>query len=213
MKKLLVFFVSLILLVLTGVAIYFAGGIFDAGVNQRVYPFFFQPNNLSSQRPGAPQTPEYIGDSEFRDMLVRKYITEYFFASPDAEDIAKRTSSQGTLSIMSSQGVFEGWLNNEAVTIQKLAEDKSMRTVKVIDKIFQPNGSKYWIVNYELKTWEKPNDFSVAPTITRGTLYMDIYYEPGFPKNADIEKIHNYLEEGGDPASVFDFKVNRIIQG
>ena len=146
-------------------------------------------------------------------MLVRKYITEYFFASPDAEDIAKRTSSQGTLSIMSSQGVFEEWLNNEAVTIQKLAEDKSMRTVKVIDKIFQPNGSKYWVVNYELKTWEKPNDFSVAPTITRGTLYMDIYYEPGFPKNADIEKIHNYLEEGGDPASVFDFKVNRIIQG
>ena len=213
MKKLLVFFVSLILLVLTGVAIYFAGGIFDASVNQRVYPFFFQPNNLSSQRPGAPQTPEYIGDSEFRDMLVRKYITEYFFASPDAEDIAKRTSSEGILSIMSSQGVFEEWLNNEAVTIQKLAEDKSMRTVKVIDKIFQPNGSKYWVVNYELKTWEKPNDFSVAPTITRGTLYMDIYYEPGFPKNADIEKIHNYLEEGGDPASVFDFKVNRIIQG
>ena len=88
-----------------------------------------------------------------------------------------------------------------------------MRTVKVIDKIFQPNGSKYWIVNYELKTWEKPNDFSVAPTITRGTLYMDIYYEPGLRKNVDMEILHNHLEEGGDPARVFDFKVNRIIQG
>ena len=61
---------------------------------------------------------------------------------------------------MSSSTVFDEWAANEASVIQKLAENKSMRTVRVIDDIFQPNGSKYWVVNYELKTWEKPNDFS-----------------------------------------------------
>ena len=88
-----------------------------------------------------------------------------------------------------------------------------MRIAKVIDKIYQPNGSKYWVVNYELTTWEKPNDFSIQPTVTRGTMYMDISYEMGMIDNVNIDVLHNYLEEGGDPAAVFKFRVNQIIQG
>ena len=213
MKKLIMFLTGLILLALTGMSMYLAGNIFDAGTNQTIYPFFFQPNNLSSQRPGTPQTPEDLGDSDFMDLLVRKYITDYFYAAPDTENIAIRTSKQSALSRMSSPAVFEEWLNNESAVIQKLAEAKSLRTVQVIDKIFQPNGSKYWVVNYELKTWEKPNDFSVVPTVKRGTMYMDITYKMGMRTDVDIETLHKYLEEGGDPAAVFDFFVQKIIQG
>lgn len=213
MKKLIMFLVGLILLALTGMAVYFSGGIFDAGLNQKIYPYFFQPNNLSSQRPGAPQTSESIGDAEFRDLLVSKYITEYFYAAPDAENIAKRMSSNSILAQMSSTEVFKEWLENESQTIQKLAENKSLRTAHVIDKIFQPNGSKYWVVNYELKTWEKPNDFGTQPVITRGTMFLDINFKNTMWEIADIEELHYYLEEGGDPAGVFHFKVLKIIRG
>lgn len=213
MKKLIMFFAGVILLVLTGVGIYFAGGIFDAGMNQNIFPYFFQPNNLSERRPGVPQTPEYMGDSEFLDLLVRKYVTEYFYAAPDAENIARRMAANGVLARMSVPAVFEEWTSNEAQSIQKLARDKSMRTVRVIDKIYQPSGSQYWVVNYELTTWNTPNDFSVAPTITRGTMYMNITYEMGMRKDVSIAELHHFLENGGDPAAVFNFRVNQIIQG
>ena len=213
MKKLIMFFAGVILLVLTGVGIYFAGGIFDAGMNQNIFPYFFQPNNLSERRPGVPQTPEYMGDSEFLDLLVRKYVTEYFYAAPDAENIGRRMAANGVLARMSVPAVFEEWTSNEAQSIQKLARDKSMRTVRVIDKIYQPSGSQYWVVNYELTTWNTPNDFSVAPTITRGTMYMNITYEMGMRKDASIAELHRFLENGGDPAAVFNFRVNQIIQG
>ena len=201
MKKIIMFFAGLV------------GGIYDAGSNQKIYPFFFQPNNLSSQRPGVPQTPEYIGETQFMDLLVRKYISEYFYAAPDTENIARRTKADSALALMSSTAVFDEWYTNEAAIIQQLAENKSMRIAKVIDKIYQPNGSKYWVVNYELTTWEKPNDFSIQPTVTRGTMYMDISYEMGMIDNVNIDVLHNYLEEGGDPAAVFKFRVNQIIQG
>lgn len=213
MKKLIMFLAGLILLGLTGLTIYFAAGIFDAGTNQTIYPYFFQPNNLSNQRPGVPQTAEYMGDSQFMDLLVRKYVNEYFYAAPDAENIALRTSANSALYKMSASAVFDEWLNNEAQNIKKLAEEKAMRTVRVIDAPFQPNGSKYWVVNYELKTWEKPNDFNIVPTITRGTMYMDITFSMGMRQNVDISILHEYLEKGGDPAAVFNFQVKQIIQG
>ncbi len=213
MKKIIMFLAGLLLLVMTGGAIYLSGGIFDAGSNQTIFPFFFQPNNQSNQRPGVPQTPEYIGQTEFMDLLVRKYITEYFYAAPDMENIAQRTSSSGPIALMSAQSVFNEWSENEGQQIQELASNKSMRVARVIDKIFQPNGSKYWVVNYELLTWEKPNDFSVLPTVTRGTMYMDITYQLGMRPNVSLDVLHEYLEKGGDPAAVFNFTVNRIIQG
>lgn len=213
MKKLIMFLAGLVLLGLTGVAIYITGAIFDAGRRETVFPFFFQPNNLSDMRPGVPQTPEYMGDAQFMDLLVRKYITEYFYVAPDTENIARRTQSGSVLYRMSSAAVFDEWYANEAQNIQKLAENKSMRVARLIDSIFQPSGGKYWVVNYELVTWEKPNDFSVAPTVTRGTMYMDITYEMGMRRGVKLDELHDYLENGGDPAAVFNFRVNRIIQG
>lgn len=213
MKKIFMFLVGLLLLGATGMAVYFAGGIFDAGRGQNVFPFFFQPNNLSERRVGVPQTAEYMGESQFLNLLVDKYVSEYFYAAPDSENIARRTGANSVLARMSSATVFDEWLANEGQNIQKLAENKSMRIVHVIDKIYQPNGGKYWIVNYELITWEKPNDFNTLPVVTRGTMYMDITFSMGMRTGVDMETLHEYLEDGGDPAAVFNFRVNRIIQG
>lgn len=213
MKKLIMFLAGLILLGLTGVALYITGGVFDAGMSQRIFPYFFQPNNLSDRRPGVPQTPEYMGDAEFMDLLVRKYINEYFYAAPDQENIARRTSANSALARMSAPAVFDEWNANEGAKIQELAKQKSMRIARVIDKIFQPSGSQYWTVNYELITWEKPNDFSVPPVVTRGTMHMDITFQMGMRSTVSLDVLHQYLENGGDPAAVFQFQVNQIIQG
>ena len=212
MKKLVGFFAGIILLALCGAALYLTGAIFDAGRAQVIKPYFFQPNNISERRPGVPLTAADIGDSEFLELLVRKYITEYFYAAPDPENIAQRTNSQSTLALMSTAAVFDEWTQGEAQNIQKLADDKSMRTARVIDKIFKPSGSDYWVVNYELTTWAEPNDFDAAPVVNRGTMYMKIEYAPTMRQGVgvDIYKLHDYLEDGGDPAAVFQFTVTEI---
>lgn len=210
MKKLIVFLSGLIMLALAGAAVYLTGAIFDAGRAQVIKPYFFQPNNLSERRPGVPLTAADMGDAEFLELLVRKYITEYFYAAPDPENIAQRTSGNSVLARMSSADVFNNWNQTVAQDIQELADDKSMRTARVIDKIFKPSGSDYWVVNYELTTWTKPNDFNVLPIVNRGTMYMKIVYEPRMRTTPDINVLHEYLEAGGDPAAVFQFNVIEI---
>lgn len=207
------FFAGLVLLVLTFIALYTTGAIYDAGSNLTVQPYFFQPNNLSERRLGKPLTAEEIGDSKFMDMLVRKYVNEYFYAAPDPENLARRTRGNSTLASLSSAKVFDEWLATEGQTIQKLAEEKSLRIVSIIDEIYKPADSDYWIINYELKIWSKPNDFSIIPETNRGTLYMKIRYEPGMRKDVDLETIHDFLENGGDPAVVFQFRVEEVIRG
>lgn len=207
------FFAGVVLLALTFLALYITGAIYDAGKNLTIQPYFFQPNNLSERRLGKPLTAEEIGDSKFMDMLVRKYVNEYFYAAPDPENLARRNRSDSTLAKLSSATVFKEWQNTEGQTIQKLAEDRSLRTVSIIDEIYKPSGSDYWIINYELKIWSKPNDFSIIPETSRGILYMKIIYEPGMRKDVDLKTIHDFLEEGGDPAVVFQFKVQEVIRG
>lgn len=210
MKKLVLFFIGVLIVGLVGGAIYVAGAIFDAGRAQTIQPYFFQPNNISERRPGVPMTATDMGDAEFLELLVKKYITEYFYAAPDAENIARRQRPNSALARMSAPSVFDNWTQTEAQTIQKLADEKSLRTAHVIDKIYKPQNSQYWVVNYQLTTWEKPNDFDTQPVVQRGTMYMDITYAPQMRTYPGIDVLHKYLESGGDPAAVFMFTVNEI---
>ena len=210
MKKLIVFLSSVVLLGLVGGAIYVTGAIFDAGRTQQIVPYFFQPNNMSDQRPGTPLTAAEIGDSGFLNMLVRRYVAEYFYAVPDPENIANRMRPASVLYRMSAPAVFDEWTQTQAPVIQKLADDRSMRIAHVIDDVYRPQDGQYWVVNYELVTWTTPNDFSVVPTVSRGTMYMKIEYAPTMRQMVDIDELHDYLERGGDPAAVFQFTVTEI---
>lgn len=212
-RKIIMFFSGIAVLVLTFGMLYFSGAIYDAGSNLKVQPYFFQPNFLSERRPGTPLTAEEIGESKFLDMLIKKYVTEYFYVIPDAENVARRTLSSSSLAKMSSADAFNTWTNTEAKTIQNLAEDKAMRIVSLVDNAYKPSGSDYYIVNYELKTWTKPNDFNTIPETSRGTLYLKIIFEQGMRQDETMEQIHKYLEEEGDPVSVFKFQVIEVIQG
>ncbi len=208
------FFAGIILLVLTFGTLYLTGAIYDASKENTVQPYFFQPNYLSELRPGKPLTAEEIGDSKFLDILIKKFVTEYFYVIPDSENVARRTlkTRSNPIYMMSSNSVFTNWLATEEPLIEKLAEKKAMRIAHVIDEIYKPTDGNYWIVNYELLTWEKPNDFDIKPTVSRGTLFLQIYYEPGIIPNVEMKEIHKYLEQGNDPVAIYNFKVNEVIQ-
>lgn len=212
MKKLIMFLAGLMLLVLMFGALYFTGAIYDAGSRTEIDTFFFQPNNLSSMRVGVPASPEELGESKVRDRLIGKFITEYFYATPDAENIARRTRPGSPMSQMTTATVFNAWQNGEAQVIQELAGKKAMRMATVIGEIRNPVGSKYYEVDYELKTWATPNDLSSHPSVSRGTMFLDITYEPGIRESIREAGIHKYLDDGGDPAALFKFRVNEIAR-
>ena len=212
MKKIIMFFAGLIILILSVVVLYFTGSIYDASKNLTIVPYFFQPNYLSDRRLSKPLTETEIGENEFLNLLVQKYVTEYFYAIPDLENIAQRTLSNSTLAKLSNDNVFNEWLKTEEPVIETLAEHKALRSVKLLDKIYKPSDSKYWIVNYELTTLEKPNDFNQVPNITRGTLYMILLYEDGLKPDISIKNISESIKNA-NPITLFKFKVVEIIRG
>lgn len=215
-RKLIMFIFGLLLLALTVAMLFFASAIYDTSKQESVETYFFQTNELSVMRPGAPVRASEIGETAMREMLIRKYVTEYFYAIPDTENIAVRTIGSSTLARMSDPDVFNNWVNGEAESIKTLAENDMMRTVMIDGEIFKPADSDYWIVPYVLSTWTAPNDMSAPPRIERGMLLMDVSYQPGIRKilglrTFDVGKYlkrgYNKFETGYDPAVIFQFKV------
>lgn len=208
MRKIILFFTGLAILLICGGSLFLAGAILDTGNKIAVETYFFQPNNLSSGRPGVPVLPNDLGEDRVTRMLIDKFVTEYFYAIPDEANIIARMNGATVLPYIASGNVFKAWRAGEAQKIQQLARDKSMRTARVVGEILKPMGSDYWTVEYELKTWENPNDMSEIPVITRGRMYVNISYVPGLRE--PVSYVHEYLEAGNDPAAVFIFKVNAI---
>ena len=208
------FLFGLMLLALTVAMLFLTSAIYDTGAKESINTHFFQTNELSTQRPGVPVRESEIGETAMREMLIKKYVTEYFYAIPSTNDIERRMGNTSTLAHLSDARVFNDWKSNEAVGIQSMAENGMMRMVEIAGEIYKPNDSDYWIVPYILKTWTKPNDMSVSPQITRGTLLIQLVYEPGIRESFDTGK---YLKRGYnrvgikfDPAIMFKFKVMNL---
>ena len=211
MKKLIMFLGGLVLIALTIAMLFLTSAIYDSAKKSSVDTYFFQRNLRSVERTGAPVTPAEIGETAMREMLIKKYVNEYFYAIPDPEDIAIRMTSRSTLALMSESQVFDKWLDDEAEKIQRLAEEKMMRTVEINGEIFKPDDSDYWVVPYVLYTWEKPNDMTAMPVITRGTLLMNVFYAPGTRETIDVGNYlkhdYNKFKYGRDPATIFRFGI------
>lgn len=211
MKKLIMFLSGLALMVLMFFALCAAGAIYDAGRGLVIEPWFFQVNSLSSMRVGVPASPADLGAGRVRDMLIKKYVTEYFYVVPDIENISRRMLNRGTIALMSSVTAFDNWRQTQAEVIKSMAENKQLRMVFVDDEMYKPDGSDYWIVSYKLLTWDAPNDFSVPPVVTSGRIFLQIKYEPGIRPDSSRMTVAQYLEEGGEPAAVFKFRVDDVV--
>ena len=132
MRKIVTFFLGLLILALMLGAIAGAAAIYDAARNIKIETYFFQPNNLSGRRVGVPATVADLGADKIRQMLVEKYLTEYFYVIPDVANIEARMQSNSTLARMSTPDVFRQWQELEGELILKLAEEGACRTVRLV---------------------------------------------------------------------------------
>ena len=88
-----------------------------------------------------------------------------------------------------------------------MAEKNMLRTVEVLGVNQAPKSPNYLQVEYELKTWGKSNDFSVAPETERGVVYMHIMFKPEQKMEISGKSATTFLEKGGDPIAIFNFVV------
>lgn len=207
MKKLIVFLSGLLLLLIMFAALCLSGIIYDTSQKMAIEPYFFQPDEHFAQRPGVPATSYELGEDVVRNMLIERFMTEYFYVIPDINDIMQRMTNKSLLAYMSVADVFQNWLNNVAPTLQKMAEEKKLRLVQVTNVTQAENAQDYWIVEYDLITWDTPNDMSAVPTVTHGQLYIQLIYEKGLRESLREKPIEIALESGIDPVAVFKIKI------
>lgn len=211
MRKLIAFLSGLLLLLIMFAALCLSGAIYDAGQKTAIDTYFFQPNEYYADRVDVPSTPADIGSDAMRDMLIAKFITEYFYVIPDVNNIAQRTNLKtSVIKIMARDDVFQEWVTKVVPTLQQMAEEKKLRTVSVTNIYAAPDQANYWIVEYELVTWEKPNDFSVLPIVTNGQMYIKLLYEDGLRRPIKKESIEQTLESGRDPSVVFRIRIDAV---
>lgn len=206
MKKLFGFLTGFLILLITFAIVYLSAAIYDTQSSQTVEPYFFRP--WTRPNIAKPKTLDEVGEKALRNMLVQKYVKEYFYEIPSNDDLVVRTSYSGFLNLMSTDKVFDDWKKNIVPELSAMVQNGYMRMVTVSDEIFKPANSDYWQVDYELKTWEEPNNLSATPKITYGTVYLDIVYAG---LHEPIEKVQKKLLNGEDPATMFIFEVQDII--
>lgn len=212
MKKIIMFFAGLLLMCLTFGMVVVGGAIYDTASQQAIDTFFFQPADLSSRRIGVPASLNDLSADKIREMLVDKFITEYFYVIPDAKNVQARLDGAIGLRRMVSSDVFNEWTQTVGTEISAMADMHQMRMARMLDMELPIDSDNWWTVTYELTTWEKPNDLSHAPVVTRGTMYIKLAYEPGIRPTMNLEKfdLGTFLEHGGDPSLIFRFRVDDI---
>ena len=210
MKKLIVFLSGLLLLLIMFAALCLSGIIYDTSQKMAIEPYFFQPDEHFAQRPGVPATSYELGEDVVRNMLIERFMTEYFYVIPDINDIMQRMTNKSLLAYMSAADVFQNWLNNVAPTLQKMAEEKKLRLVQVTNVTQAENAQDYWIVEYDLITWDTPNDMSAVPTVTHGQLYLNLFSSPQMRQKLYETPIEKLLEQGTDPIVALRFGVRSV---
>ncbi len=91
-----------------------------------------------------------------------------------------------------------------------MATDRQMRTVLIDDAIVQKGD--YWEVPYTLITWDAPNDIDLTPRIENFIMHIKISFEPGLRDTRGGARFDTakYLRRGGDPATIFKFRVEEV---
>lgn len=214
MKRLFGYIIGLLTLLVVFAMVFVAAGIYDNGAKISIEPYFLRTALTGVSATDVPRTVDEIGQRRLRDWLIQKFVREYFYVVPDVENIAQREQAGNLKSLLyymsdRRSNVFKNWVNNEVPTIRKMAENGIMRTVTVFDEIVRPNPtSDYYMVEYELKTWYKPNDMDQSPEITRGKMYLRV--NEGVDGIRPIENIKWAFDQGANPAEVFSFWVSDV---
>ncbi len=211
MKKLLGFIVGLLTMLVVFAMVYMSGAIYDMGGKAYIEPFFMRIGVNAADITESPRPLKDFQQSRLRDWMIQKFVYEYLYIEPTAQNIERRTSAQGfyaPLYMMANEDVFKTWCDTEAKDMGELAAKGVHRTVRVFDEIL--TDGDYYVVDYETKTWYKPNDMTVGPITERGTMYLGIEYTGQLrqPQERAVE----LLRDGIDPATMFGFSVTKVIK-
>ncbi len=207
MKKLILFFAGFLVMLLMFAALFLVGAIYDTEKKIEVETYFFQTNDNFNQRLAEPATVKDIGTAGMRDMLITKFVTEYFYVIPDEKDVQNRMDGNTPLNAMSTEAVFKKWTETIAPKLQEMAKKKMLRLVSVLSITPETATEDFWRVDYELKTWNKPNDITEVPVVERNVLFLKLFYEPGFREELRKKTLEEFLEDGGDPSIAFTFGI------
>jgi hypothetical protein len=190
-----------------------AGVLFDNAGGAKIDPFVFQPGNYSDHRVAAPVPLEQMPDEFVLGQLAGRFVSEYFGVIPDPDELSRRAAN-GVLRKMAAPDVFAEWKKNTLPELEKLAEQKAFRIARVVHPITIAPDSDYFEVNYITETYEKPNDIGAGPVVRKGTIYLMLRFKKEIFDNgeSDIMNIGKYLEHGGDPAAIFKFRVDKVVQ-
>ena len=205
MRKFVMFLSGLLLMLIMFAALFLSGAIYDTGKKATVETFFFKPDDSFMQRPEVA-SPSDLDSDELRNMLISRYITEYFYVIPNVANVTSRIDGETSLNFMSHPDVFAYWKKNVAPTIQEMAEAGKLRLVQLTNVEKAEHEKDYWIVEYNLITWNKPNDLSETPTVTPGQVYLKMFNE-GMRTELREKPIEYWLEKGKDPVVAFKFGV------
>lgn len=190
------------------------GKSFDVSRNFSVNSVIFQPANLSRDRIEKPVPLDVLPDEFVRDSLIKKFVNEYFYIAPDAGDMARRKRTDSALARMSDPVVFDQWNEKFAEDMEKLADQNVMRRV-VVNSIVLPPNSEYFQVSYDLMTWDVANDITRAPLIQKNkSMSIRLNFEKGVRQqqtNGARFDVKKYLEDGGDPATIFRFRALEVV--
>lgn len=213
MKKLVGYIIGLATIFAVFAMIYIAGVMYNTINQETIEPYFFRTGLSATNQTGMPRTTYEVGESKMRNWLIQKFVTEYFYVIPDVENVAQRTrGNTAIIRQMSNSNVMNGWERDFVPEIRELASNGARRTVRVFNEIFKPVDSNYWHVDYELKTWYKPNDMNAVPTITRGIMYIKIQDAGTVGRlYSNIDEVQKALLSGIDPALVFVFHVTDVM--
>jgi len=212
MRRLFGFLIGLVIMLGVFASLYLSAAIYDTADKVVIEPSFFRAGLLSTEQVGTIKTLSDVQTKKLRDWLIQKFVYEYFYIEPDENNIVARTTANSLyspLSYMSTNAVFEKWKYGEAVSIRDAAIKGVRRTVSVFDEIVKRDDSDYLQVDYETKTWYKPNDMTEVPTVDRGTIYLKVEYKGKVRE--PIESVQKALLNGIDPAVVFEFYVEDVM--
>ena len=111
MRKFVMFLSGLLLMLIMFAALFLSGAIYDTGKKATVETFFFKPDDSFMQRPEVA-SPSDLDSEELRNMLISRYITEYFYVIPNVENVTSRIDGKTSLNFMSHPDVFSYWKKN-----------------------------------------------------------------------------------------------------
>lgn len=200
--------------------LFFAGAIYDAEQKQQIDSFFFQIPSKAANRVNTPIPADSMPDSFLREIIIARFVNEYFYVIPDAKNAELRTNSElprntdGTVTPMGFlpiyKSIYDKWLQNVAPEIVNMAEQKMLRTVRIFPG-FTMSDSGHLIVKYELTTWTKPNDVLALPEVTQGELYMDVTKEPVHMESPQ-KVLYRLQTQKLEPVAAFNFYILDVIQ-